>query len=186
MRLRIAPTVCVILAACAAGPSWSTEPVTVANFPEVQRISGQVVVTEPIPQTRFESVKALVAPAAFSDAGQWTEAGVIDAKGFTHVTLSLAGSLQGSPQGGSVGVALVPGRPGAVERPADPRGRAVRPPRRGGGRRLPRAGSSARPPRPCGSVSPAIASSSTTPPPKTPKPWSTSTWAARSRYRVLL
>jgi hypothetical protein len=45
------------------------------------------------------------------DASQWTEAGVLDAKGFTHVTLSLAGSLQGSPQGGSVGVALVPDVP---------------------------------------------------------------------------
>ncbi len=110
MRLRITPA-CVILAAACAVPAWSAEPVAVTNFPEVQRISGEVVVTEPIPQTRFESVKALVAPAGAVDASQWTEAGVLDAKGFTHVTLSLAGSLQGSPQGGSVGVALVPDVP---------------------------------------------------------------------------
>lgn len=85
--------------------------VTVTNFPEVQKISGRVVVGEPIPQTRFETKKALVPPVALSDTNNLTDAGTIDTDGFTHVTLSLGGSLQGSAQAGSVGVLLVPDLP---------------------------------------------------------------------------
>jgi len=85
--------------------------VVVTNFPEVQKVSGRVVVSEPIPQTRFETRKALVTPAALSDTNNLTDAGTIDTDGFTHVTLSLSGSLQGSAQAGSVGVLLVPDLP---------------------------------------------------------------------------
>jgi hypothetical protein len=85
--------------------------VTVTNFPEVQQVSGQVVVSQPIPQTRLETRKALVAPAERSNTSDLTDAGTIDTAGFTHVTLSLTGTLQGSPQGGAVGVLLVPDVP---------------------------------------------------------------------------
>lgn len=85
--------------------------VTVTNFPETQQVSGRVVVTEPIPQTRFETKKALVSPAELSDTNHLTDAGTIDTAGFSQVTLSLAGSLQGSAQGGAVGVVLVPDLP---------------------------------------------------------------------------
>jgi hypothetical protein len=85
--------------------------VTVTNFPEVQQISGRIVVSEPIPQTRFETKKALVTPAPLSDTTHLTDAGTIDAAGFTHVTLSLSGLLQGSAQAGAVGVVLVPDVP---------------------------------------------------------------------------
>jgi hypothetical protein len=113
-HLKLVPVICVILAVVGAPRptlAQSAEPVIVTNFPGVQQISGRVVVTEPIPQTRFETLKALASPAALSETNQWTEAGTIDAKGFTHVTLSLAGNLQGSPQGGAIGVALVPDVP---------------------------------------------------------------------------
>ncbi|HVR98228.1 MAG TPA: hypothetical protein VMW27_16545 [Thermoanaerobaculia bacterium] len=112
--LRIAPVSCVILSAVfAVGPSRAQEvqPVTVTNFPEVQTISGRVVVSEPIPQSRFETVKALVSPAGLAETNQWTEAGVLETQGFSHVTLSLAGYLQGTPQSGAIGVALVPDVP---------------------------------------------------------------------------
>jgi hypothetical protein len=89
----------------------SPEPVTVTNFPEVQQISGRVVVSEPVPQTRFETKKALISPAPLSDTNHLTDAGTIDTSGFTHVTLSLSGILQGSAQGGAVGVVLVPDLP---------------------------------------------------------------------------
>jgi hypothetical protein len=89
----------------------SPEAVTVTNFPEVQKISGRVVVSEPIPQTRFETKKALVSPAPLSDTNHLTDAGTIDVSGFTHVTLSLSGILQGSAQGGAVGVVLFPDHP---------------------------------------------------------------------------
>jgi len=85
--------------------------VVVTNFPETQQVSGRVVVSEPIPQTRFETKKALVSPAELSDTNHLTDAGTIDTAGFTQVTLSLSGSLQGSAQAGSVGVVLVPDVP---------------------------------------------------------------------------
>jgi len=85
--------------------------VTVTNFPETQQVSGHVVVTEPIPQTRFETKKALVSPAVLADANHLTDAGTIDTAGFTYVTVSLSGILQGSAQAGAVGVMLVPDVP---------------------------------------------------------------------------
>jgi hypothetical protein len=87
------------------------EAVIVKNFPELQQVSGRVVVTEPIPQARLETKKALVAPSELSDTNHLTDAGTIDATGFTHVTLSVSGILQGSAQKGSVGVVLVPDVP---------------------------------------------------------------------------
>ena len=106
------------VAALAALASWhqpvvadSPQVVTVTNFPEVQQVSGRVVVSEPIPQTRLETRKALVSPAERSNTSDLTDAGTIDTAGFTHVTLSLTGLLQGSPQGGAVGVLLVPDVP---------------------------------------------------------------------------
>jgi hypothetical protein len=116
MRRKIFLAVPAIALAILASPLRSAgaeppESVTVTNFPDVQQVSGKVVVTEPIPQTRFETRKALVSPADPGDANHWTEAGVLDVSGFTHVTLSLAGSLQGSAQAGTVGVVLVPDVP---------------------------------------------------------------------------
>jgi len=106
------------LAALVALASWNRpvvadgpQAVAVTNFPEVQQVSGQVVVSQPIPQTRLETRKALVAPAERSNTSDLTDAGTIDTAGFTHVTLSLTGGLQGSPQGGAVGVLLVPDVP---------------------------------------------------------------------------
>jgi hypothetical protein len=99
------------LAAPRPGVAESPEPVHVTNFPEVQKITGSVVVTEPIPSTRFETRKALVSPAALADVNQLTDAGTLDTSGYTHVTVSLGGALQGSAQAGSVGVVLVPDVP---------------------------------------------------------------------------
>jgi hypothetical protein len=107
----ISSTLCavaLVVAAPGPGAAETPESVHVTNFPEVQKITGHVVITEPIPSTRFETRKALVSPAARTDANQLTEAGTIDTAGFTHVTLSVGGSLQGSAQPGTVGVVLVP------------------------------------------------------------------------------
>jgi hypothetical protein len=105
----------LILAALAGGDrpvvADAPEPVLVTNFPEVQQISGRVVVSEPIPQTRFATRKALVTPSPLSDTNSLTDAGTLDTEGFTQVTLSLSGALQGNAQGGAVGVVLVPDVP---------------------------------------------------------------------------
>jgi hypothetical protein len=112
--LRTVSALCAVLSLGGTASSWAQpegEPVHVTNFPEVQQIAGRVVVSEPIPQSRFETVKAVVAPVSPADTAQWTEAGVIDTRGFAHLTLSLAGTLQGSAQAGTIGVALVPDVP---------------------------------------------------------------------------
>jgi hypothetical protein len=98
-------------------PGWAEPPsqVTVTNFPQVQAVSGSVAISEPIPQTRLETRKALVTTVALSDATHLTEAGSIDCTGFTYVTLSLGGSLKGSGQAGTVGVVLVPEVPDVLE-----------------------------------------------------------------------
>ncbi|HEY7216083.1 MAG TPA: hypothetical protein VIC28_15780, partial [Thermoanaerobaculia bacterium] len=56
-----------IVATLAVLASWNRplvadapQAVTVTNFPETQQVSGRVVVSAPIPQTRFETKKALV------------------------------------------------------------------------------------------------------------------------------
>jgi hypothetical protein len=98
-----------------ADPPSQPSPVAVTNFPTVQPVSGRVTVTDPIPQTRFETRKALVPTAALADANHWTEAGAIDCAGFTFVTLSLGGGLKGAGQAGSVGVVLLPDVPDVLE-----------------------------------------------------------------------
>jgi hypothetical protein len=93
------------------GVADAPQPVIVTNLPEVQKVTGRVTVGEPIPQTRLETRKSLVSPAELSDTNHLTDAGVVDATGFTYVTVSLGGSLQGSSQGGSVGAVLIPDLP---------------------------------------------------------------------------
>jgi hypothetical protein len=106
------------VAVLAALASWNRpvvadapQAVTVTNFPEVQQITGRVTVSEPIPQTRYETRKVVVTPAPLTDTNHLTDAGTIDTAGFTHVTLGLSGFLQGSAQAGAVGVVLVPDVP---------------------------------------------------------------------------
>jgi hypothetical protein len=104
----------IVAAICTASPSRADGPpeqVVVTNFPQVQQVSGKVAITETVPQSRFETLKALVSPAALAQANDWTEAGALDTRGFTHLTVSLAGNLQGSAQAGSIGVLLVPDVP---------------------------------------------------------------------------
>jgi len=98
-----------------AEPPSPPSQVTVTNFPAVQPVSGRVAVTDPIPQTRFESRKAVVTTAAPADAAHFTEAGAIDCAGFTFVTLSLGGALRGAGQSAVVGVVLVPDVPEVLE-----------------------------------------------------------------------
>jgi hypothetical protein len=121
MRAQTLLAATTTIAALAALASWSRpvvadapQPVVVTNLPEIQQVTGRVVVTEPIPQTRFETKKALVSPADLSDTNHLTDAGSLETNGFTHVTLSLTGSLQGTAQAGAVGVVLVPDVPEVI------------------------------------------------------------------------
>jgi hypothetical protein len=93
----------------------AAEPVIVTNFPEVQRVAGEVTVAEPIPQTRFQKLEALVAPASEAETGSWTEAGRLTTAGFGAVTLGLVGTVQGRILAAApVGVVLLPDVPEVV------------------------------------------------------------------------
>ncbi|MEA2600409.1 MAG: hypothetical protein QOF89_1401 [Acidobacteriota bacterium] len=168
-----------VLAPVRPGRAEPPSEVVVSNFPQVQAVSGRVTISDPIPQTRLETRKALVTTGALSDANHWTESGSIDCSGFTYVTLSLGGALKGAGQAGMVGVVLVPEVPdvlealrsyGVLQFPlsveatvlAVPSGLFTRSPRRSGWR------------------FPAIAYSSTTPSRSRPTPPSTPSSARRS------
>lgn len=104
--------VCLALpAAVAAAPP---QPVEVINLPEVQTITGGVAVTRPVPQTQMEVRRALVSPAELADIANLTDAGILDTDGFSHLTLSFAGTLQGQGERGVVGVILLPDVPEVV------------------------------------------------------------------------
>ena len=97
-----------VLAPGRPGLAESPAQVEVTNFPPVQAVSGRVAISEPVPQTRFETRKSLVPTTAPADIYHLTDAGSIDGSGFTYVTLSLGGDLQRTGQAGTVGVILVP------------------------------------------------------------------------------
>jgi hypothetical protein len=95
----------------AEGPD-GPDAVVVTNFPEVQRVAGAVTVTAPIPQTRLETVSAVVSPAAIGETGSYTDAGVLHTAGFAAVTLGVAGDVQGRLAGAApIGALLLPDTP---------------------------------------------------------------------------
>ena len=86
--------------------------VLVTNFPDPQRIKGSVIVTEPIPHTRFETVRALVTPAAPTETTLYTDAGTIETAGFASIDVGIAGTVQGRFAAPSpIGVILLPDMP---------------------------------------------------------------------------
>lgn len=101
----------LLLVASRAQAGDATLRVEVTNLPEVQQVEGKVSVPEPIPEASLRGYRALVAPAAPTAADQVTEAGTLDATGYSRVTLSLAGTLRGTPVPGAVGLLLVPDVP---------------------------------------------------------------------------
>lgn len=85
------------------------EAVEVVNFPEVQRIAGEVEVERPIPAAALVWLPETIAvPAARDDPAQWIAAGSIDADGWSRAVLSLAGEIRGRGGDGRVGALLVP------------------------------------------------------------------------------
>jgi hypothetical protein len=83
--------------------------VLVTNFPDVQGIKGDVVVTRPIPQSRLFQDGRVVSPADPHEVNHLTEGPVLDAAGFTSLVLSLSGEIKGPiPRDGRVGVILIP------------------------------------------------------------------------------
>lgn len=90
--------------------SQSIESVIVTNFPDVQRVSGEVRVTGPIQLSRMERFEdILVPPVRPEETTRLVEAGTLKTAGFPKVVLSLHGLVRGElKQIGDVGVLLVP------------------------------------------------------------------------------
>jgi len=97
-----------------AGPVLSqepTQPVTVTNFPEVQKIEGEVGVEGTIRHsTTFRKLEVVVTPGSPREApAQMIDGGSLTTDGFTAALLSLQGELRGTlGEAGQVGAVLVP------------------------------------------------------------------------------
>ncbi len=84
--------------------------VLVTNFPERQKIEGEVTVRGPIHQTAQVVLKDIVVPPVSpKDTQRLIQAGTIATDGFSFVVLSLDGQIKGEVvRQGSVGAILLP------------------------------------------------------------------------------
>jgi len=83
--------------------------VRVENFPAVQKVTGRVEVTAPVPSSTLVTLPEVVAvPASPDDPSQLVEAGSLDTEGWGHAVLSLTGEVRGRGGAGEVGALLVP------------------------------------------------------------------------------
>lgn len=88
----------------------SIEQVLVANFPEVQRVSGEVRVPEPIRHSRFDlQGEVLVPPVGRTDPTQLIGGEALETDGFSRMVVSLFGEVKGRVlRPGQAGVILIP------------------------------------------------------------------------------
>jgi hypothetical protein len=88
----------------------SIEQVLVANFPEVQRVSGEVRVPEPIRHSRFDlQGEVLVPPVGRDDSTQLITGEVLETDGFSRVVVSLFAEVKGRVlRPGQAGAILIP------------------------------------------------------------------------------
>lgn len=109
------PRAALALVALALAPSTlaatDAERVEVTNFPDRQRIVGEVEVTAPAPHARLVELTTVVPPRDRDDVGLIDEGIAVSADGFTSVVASLSGVVQGRTAGGEAGVVLVPDQP---------------------------------------------------------------------------
>ncbi len=85
--------------------------VVVNNFPEVQTVSGSVAIPEPIPHSAmFRQLEVVVPAIPRNETTNLIEADeLLNADGFTHVVLSLQGTVKGTlGRAGQVGAVLLP------------------------------------------------------------------------------
>jgi len=90
--------------------SQSIRHVFVTNFPEVQKVEGEVQLASPVrlaSSVKFEDIT--VPPIPRHDTTRLVEAGTLETEGFPEVILSLHGVVKGHvAKPGKVGVILIP------------------------------------------------------------------------------
>jgi hypothetical protein len=92
------------------GSSDSASDVTVTNFPDVQKVEGDVTVKGPLSHARLVRKESIIVPPSRrGDPTQMVQAGEVTTDGFSHVVLSLQGEVADAGyRGGTVGAVLVP------------------------------------------------------------------------------
>jgi hypothetical protein len=100
----------LVLTGTGQATSSSVSPVMVTNFPDPQKITGEVAISGPLRLSEMRHVsEVLVPPVAPTETTRLVEGGTIETDGFAAVVLSLHGQVKGSVQNaGEVGVILVP------------------------------------------------------------------------------
>ena len=90
--------------------SQTVRHVFVTNFPNVQKVEGEVQLSDPVrlsQSVRFEEIT--VPPVMRHDTTRLIEAGVLETEGFPEVILSLHGVVKGHvAKPGTVGAILIP------------------------------------------------------------------------------
>jgi hypothetical protein len=110
-RLPVALSLGLAFAATAAAQEVKIVTVEVVNLPEVQKVTGSVAVSEPIPHTRWVHFGDVVLSPQVprDDVNRLVSAGVLDTTGFTSVVLSVGGEVKGTvPAAAEIGALLVP------------------------------------------------------------------------------
>jgi hypothetical protein len=90
--------------------SQSVRQVFVTNFPDIQRIAGEVVVEGPVRLSKSLRIENLTVPPVERDeTTRLVDAGVLEMEGFPEVVLSLHGVVKGHVgRPGAVGAILLP------------------------------------------------------------------------------
>lgn len=94
----------------ADGSQKAVQDVRVVNLPESQNINGSVEIKGLIRHSFLDRrEKIIIPPAQRSDTNDFTEAGVVQADGFTSVILSILGEVKSTSfTPGTIGAVLVP------------------------------------------------------------------------------
>jgi hypothetical protein len=117
------PAAVLILLLLVVFPPWGTSysqssrQVAVSNFPNVQRIEGEVTVAGLIRQAKLERrTDVIVTTVAREDVTDLIEAEPVSTDGFSQITVSLHGEARGAVgRDGSIGVILIPDEPSVQE-----------------------------------------------------------------------
>ena len=93
-----------------ASVAVAQEEVFVLNLPTIQPVQGEVTITQPIPQTEFQSLgEKVVPPLQRSETTALVPGGLVEAEGFRTAVVSIAGFVQGQALAeGTVGAILLP------------------------------------------------------------------------------
>jgi hypothetical protein len=85
-------------------------PITISNFPDVQDVSGQIEVTEPIPSNEMvRFTDTTVTTVKRHQTNRLIEAGILETGPFTAISLSLGGFVEGAQsEPATIGAVLVP------------------------------------------------------------------------------